>query len=216
MDTIKNIHPSWNNLFTQNNILLNKIFTELNKYDNSKIYPPNDLIFRIFSIDIKNIKIVLLGQDPYHGINQANGLAFSTDKNLKIQPSLINIFKELNIEFPERNYKFDNGDLTKWLNDEKIFLLNCALTVYDKTPGKFMNLWEPFTNNVIEYISDNNSNCIFLLFGNFAKSKIKYIDDDRCIECVHPSPLSASKGFFNSDIFKRVEQKLNIMINLQN
>lgn len=212
---INNIHESWIPIFEKHEKLIIdnlKYFEELTP--SSPIYPPKEQIFRVFTIDINMIKVVLLGQDPYHGKNQANGLAFSVNENIKIPPSLVNIFKEIKNEFPEKNYQFTHGNLERWFNDEKIFLLNSSLTVLEGNPAIFMKKWEIFTNDVIKYISENNKKCIFLLLGNYSKNKIKYIDDEnRCIIGVHPSPLSANRGFFGSNIFIKLNEKLDNEIN---
>ena len=130
---------------------------------------------------------------------------------------MVNIFKELNNEFPERNYNFKHGDLTEWMVRENMFLLNSALTVKQSAPLSHIKKWEKFTDAIIQYILDNNKNSIFLLLGNYAKEKTKIIkNEDRCIKGVHPSPLSAHNGFFNSNIFIDLETKLNKHINWQN
>jgi uracil-DNA glycosylase len=168
-------------------------------------------------MDVTKIKIVLLGQDPYHGQGQAHGLSFSVPTSVKIPPSLRNIFKELQNEFPERNYNFVSGNLEQWFYREKIFLLNASLTVVEGKAGSHMKQWETFTNSVIEFISAQNPMCIFLLLGNFAKAKEKYIlNKERIINGVHPSPLSAHNGFFNSNIFIKVEELLGTNIDWSN
>jgi len=179
------------------------------------VYPPPECIFKVFEMDVKDIKIVLLGQDPYHNVGQAHGLSFSVPSTEKIPGSLRNIFKELKIEFPERNYQFKSGNLERWFYDQKIFLLNAALTVEKNKPGSHIKRWSKFTDQVIEHIISNNNHCVFLLFGNFAKKKVRSIPD-RTVECVHPSPLSANRGFFGSNVFKRVEDLLGETINWQN
>lgn len=211
------IHSSWAQLFNDNADDLKAIFNNMNQYDKSLIYPSSDKIFKVFQIDINDINVVLIGQDPYHNKGQANGLSFSVDSGISIPPSLKNIYKELMIEFPDRDYKFEHGNLDRWFNEEKIFLLNSSLTVLDSKPSCFMKLWRNFTDNVIKYIDKNNKKCVFLLLGNFSKSKIKYLSEDtylnRIVTGVHPSPLSAYNGFFNSYIFKEVEKKLDKKIN---
>jgi uracil-DNA glycosylase len=214
-DFIKyNIHESWNPIFEKNKYLIIdnlKYFEELNLH--TSIYPPKEQIFKVFSMDINDIKVVLLGQDPYHGKEQAHGLAFSVNKNIKIPPSLSNIYKELKNEFPEKDYKFIHGNLERWFIDEKIFLLNSSLTVMEGKPSIFMKKWESFTNDVINYISENNKKCVFLLLGNYSKNKLKFINDEsRCIIGVHPSPLSANRGFFGSNIFIKLNQKIGYEI----
>lgn len=203
------IHKSWNELFTKYNFDLDNLYNT-----NNIIYPKQEQVFRVFEMDVNEIKILLLGQDPYHNPDQANGLSFSVNDNIKIPPSLKNIYKEIQSEFPERNYTFTTGNLERWFNEEKIFLLNASLTVIQNKPGSQMSLWNTFTNDVIKYISRNNDKCIFVLLGNFAQSKDNYIvNKNNIIYGVHPSPLSASKGFFGSNIFKLIEEKLGEHVN---
>jgi uracil-DNA glycosylase len=185
--------------------------------EEKSVYPEKENVYRVFEMDVTKIKVVLLGQDPYHGPNQAHGLSFSVPTGVKIPPSLRNIFKELQNEFPERNYNFVSGNLEQWFYREKIFLLNASLTVVEGKAGSHMKQWETFTNSVIEFISAQNPMCIFLLLGNFAKAKEKYIlNKERIINGVHPSPLSAHNGFFNSNIFIKVEELLNEKIDWSN
>jgi uracil-DNA glycosylase len=203
------IHYSWYKLFDLYDFDLDELY-------NSRdiIYPSKELIFRVFQMDVYDIKILLLGQDPYHNPNQANGLSFSVNNDITIPPSLKNIYKEIQYEFPERNYVFKHGNLQRWFEEEKIFLLNTSLSVIKNKPGSQMDIWEEFTNDVIKYISDNNKNCIFVLLGNFAKSKQIYISNkNNIIKGVHPSPFSANKGFLGSNIFKEIETKLGNSIN---
>lgn len=207
-------HPSWLPLFQLYEFDLNELYNEKSL---EEIYPPKEHLFRVFEMDVKDITVLLLGQDPYHNPGQAHGLSFSVPENIAIPPSLRNIYKELQIEFPERNYKFTHGNLEKWFYREKIFLLNASLSVIRNKPGSQMALWQEFTNDVIKFISENNSKCIFLLLGNFAKAKEKFIiDKSRIIKGVHPSPLSAHNGFFNSGIFIQVEQILGKQIDWSN
>lgn len=206
------IHKSWNELFKKYNFDLDEIYNTTDI-----IYPEKQNVFRVFEMNVRDINIVLLGQDPYHNPNQANGLSFSVPEDVKIPPSLKNIFKEIKNEYPERNYNFTNGDLTRWFNEEKIFLLNTALTVIKNKPASHVKLWTDFTNDVIKFISEKNNKCIFLLLGNHAKSKEKYINNkDNIVNAAHPSPLSANHGFFNSNIFIEIENKLNKKINWLN
>jgi len=212
------VHESWQPLFKKWSSELKTILE--NAYPlNTKIktYPPQNLVFNAFNIPVKSINLVLLGQDAYHGEGQAMGLAFSVPTTVKIPPSLVNIFKEIETEFPDRNYQFKHGDLTKWSMNEGIMLLNSALTVRQSAPLSHIKNWEKFTDAVIQYVLDNNKTCIFLLLGNYAKNKTKIIQDDaRCVKGVHPSPLSAHNGFFNSNIFINIEHKLKKTINWQN
>ncbi len=213
-----NIHSSWHPLFQKWNSKLQMDNYSIVNYNNEDIiYPPRQLIFKAFESNLNDIKLVLLAQDPYHQPNQAMGLAFSVPQTEKIPPSLVNIFKELKTQFPERNYNFTHGDLTQWASRENIFLLNCSLSVTKGKPGSHMKTWESFTDDVIKYINENNKNCIFLLLGNFAKNKSKIIQNDsRIVSGAHPSPLGAHKGFFGAELFKKVENKLGLAINWQN
>lgn len=207
------MHNSWTPLFEQYNFDdIDQIYNEEND-----VYPKKEELFKVFEMDVREIKIVLLGQDPYHGPNQAHGLSFSVPYGEKIPPSLRNIFKELLIEFPDRNYKFNSGNLEQWFYREKIFLLNASLSVIKSKPGSMMNVWEEFTNDIIKFVSEQNDKCVFLLLGNFAKAKETFIaNKERIIKGVHPSPLSASNGFFGSNIFKQIEEKLGQQINWAN
>ena len=215
MEEDSNIHESWKPVFDK---WEQEINNNLKNYENSSsnVFPQKKDIFKIFSMDVALIKIVFLGQDPYHGKGQANGLAFSANNDCKIPPSLQNIYKELKLEFPERNYDFAHGNLERWVFEEKIFLLNSSLTVLESKPSSHMKLWSSITDNVIKFISENNKQCIFLLLGNYSKTKLKFIENgslERCIIGTHPSPLSAHRGFFNSNIFRLCEEKLGHEIN---
>jgi uracil-DNA glycosylase len=189
--------------------------------NNINIFPAINLVFNVFKLCApKNIKVVILGQDPYikqvilksqniHMI-QAMGLSFSVPKEVNIPPSLKNIYKELqndkDIDFTIPNH----GDLTKWVKNEGLFLLNCSLTVRENKSNSHINLWIPFINNVIKYISDNNDYVVFLLMGKYAQTKENLIDLNKhdIIKTAHPSPLSANKGFLNSNCFSECNKKL--------
>lgn len=206
----ESIHPEWKNFFILHHAKLLETIGSID-WVGTAVFPPKPFIFKVFQMDPKTIKLVLLGQDPYHGLDQAMGLSFSVGLKVTIPPSLYNIFKELKLEFPERNYNFTHGDLSRWADQEKIFLLNSALTVECANAGSHLNLWEWFTDEVIKYISEINSTCVFLLLGAYAKAKTKFIDGykSRCVCGSHPSPLSANRGgFFNTGIFKAVEEKV--------
>lgn len=203
------IHNSWTKLFNKYDINLDEI------YEIGEVYPPKELVFRVFQMDVKDIRVVLLGQDPYHGQNQAHGLSFSVPDGEKIPPSLKNIYKELKLEFPERNYDFSSGNLEQWFTREKIFLLNSSLTVQKGKAGSDMSIWEEFTDEIIKFISEQNDNCVFLLLGNYAKSKHVFIKNkSKIVTEVHPSPLA--RGFVGSNVFKRVESALGYEVNWSN
>ena len=200
------MHESWKPLFDQYEFDLDSF------YQGETVYPAKEHVFRIFEIPVKDIRIVLLGQDPYHGAGQAHGLSFSVPTGVAVPPSLRNIFKELMTEFPERGYRFEGGNLENWLWREKIFLCNAALTVAAGQPGSHMKFWEEFTNDVIRYIDANNPSCVFLLLGNFAKGKAEFISNkNRIVTGVHPSPLA--HGFLGSGIFKQIEKILGFPVN---
>ncbi|UGQ15767.1 uracil-DNA glycosylase [Borrelia sp. RT5S] len=179
------------------------------KTKNGKIFPPPSLIFNAFnSLPFKNIKVVVLGQDPYHGKGQANGLAFSVNSGIKIPPSLQNIFKEI-----ESNLKIKttaNGDLKRWAI-QGVFLLNSILTVEEGIPSSHKEIgWEIFTNEVIRIISTNLNNIVFMLWGNFARGKRNLIDTSKhlILETSHPSPYSANNGFLGSNHFGKTLEYL--------
>lgn len=168
------------------------------------IYPPKDQVFNAFKLTpFKDIKVIILGQDPYHGLNQAHGLAFSVPDGIPIPPSLINIFKEANI------INRANGDLTNWAK-QGVFLLNSALTVPDGCAGFHLNYWQRFTDYIIQQISEHKEHVVFILWGNFARSKSQFIDNNKhlILQSAHPSPLSASRGFFGNKHFEKANEFL--------
>ena len=189
-----------------------KLSSELKKfidkeYSQHQCYPPKDLILHALN-NIENTKVIIIGQDPYHGHNQAHGLAFSTlDTN--IPPSLKNIFKELNndlnIEIP------NHGNLTKW-QEQGVLLLNTILTVRKHQPNSHNNKgWEQFSNNIISELSNNKENLVFILWGSQAHKTEKLIDTNKhlILKSGHPSPLSANQGkWFNNKHFSKTNQYL--------
>ncbi len=207
-----NYHESWNELFDDYNFNIDRLYS-----GKDTIYPKKEDLFKVFTMDVKDIRVLLLGQDPYHGEGQAHGLSFSVPDGISIPPSLLNIFKELKDEYPERNYKFTSGNLEKWFHREKIFLLNSSLSVIKGCAGSQMKIWEEFTNDVIRFVGEKNSKCVFLLFGNFAKAKDVFIEDkSRIVKCTHPSPMASRYGFFGSGVFKKVEKVLKEEIDWSN
>lgn len=161
--------------------------------DSLEIFPKEDNVFNCMNIcDFNNLKVVLLGQDPYHQKDQAMGLSFSVPENIKIPPSLVNIYKELKTDC---NIEHTNGDLTNWAK-QGVLLLNTSLTVRESCPNSHQKYWRPFTDNLIKYISDNKEGIVFLLWGGNAKDKKKFIDSEKhyILEANHPSPLSANRG----------------------
>lgn len=174
-----------------------------------KIYPEARNIFRAFELTPSNkTKVVILGQDPYHGINQANGLSFSVGENIKIPPSLKNIFKEIYTDLGIVNKS--KGELSSWAN-QGVLLLNSVLTVEDSQPGIHSNLgWETFTDKVIHKLGEEED-IVFMLWGKFASNKTKFINPDKnlILSSSHPSPLSAYRGFFGSKHFSKCNEYLS-------
>lgn len=176
---------------------------------NGDIYPPKDDVFNALNkSSLSKVKVVLLGQDPYHGSGQAHGLSFSVPMGIKIPPSLRNMYKELHsdIGFIIPNH----GNLESWAN-QGVLLLNATLTVRADNAGSHQKKgWETFTDAVIKAVSDNNSGVVFLLWGNYAQRKSDLIDSTKhlILKAVHPSPLSASRGFFGCKHFSQTNEYL--------
>ena len=209
--TEKIIHNSWDLKLKQEFELpyitkLDGFLKEERRLHN--IYPKKTEVFNAFKLtSFENVKVVILGQDPYHGPNQAHGLSFSVNYGIKIPPSLANIYKELksDIDFAIPSH----GNLTSWAN-QGVLLLNATLTVRAGEPGSHQKKgWETFTDAVIKLISDKKENCVFLLWGNFAKSKINLIDLDKhlVLTAAHPSPL-AGGAFFGCKHFSKTNEYL--------
>lgn len=181
------------------------------RYDTSTVFPPKNKIFNAFSkTSIEDLKVVILGQDPYHGFGQAQGLSFSTPKEIKNPPSMQNILKEINEDLQRESSCLD-GDLTPWANDG-VLLLNTILTVEESKPKSHHKLgWEIFTDNIIKHISKDCENVVFLLWGSPAIAKTKLIDETKhhILTAPHPSPLSAYRGFFGCKHFSKTNEILN-------
>lgn len=180
------------------------------KYENSIVFPEKQNIFKAFSLTkFEDLKVVILGQDPYHGFGQAQGLSFSTPNNIKNPPSMVNILKEINDDLGKKSV-CEDGDLTPWAK-QGIMLLNTILTVEQGLAKSHHNLgWEIFTDNIIKYISDNKENVIFLLWGSPAISKTKLIDKNKhfILTAPHPSPLSVYRGFYGCKHFSKTNEIL--------
>ena len=178
-------------------------------YKKKEIFPPKNYILRALSLtDYNDVKVVILGQDPYHGVGEANGLSFSVNKGVKLPPSLKNIYKELNddLGIPISNH----GDLTCWAK-EGVLLLNSVLTVEKDKAASHKNIgWEEYTDAIIKKLNDRKDPIVFILWGNFAKSKKIYITNPNhlVIESAHPSPFSANYGFFGSKPFSKTNNFL--------
>jgi len=178
-------------------------------YKEKIIFPPKNRILSALSItDYNDVKVVILGQDPYHGIGEANGLAFSVNDGIKIPPSLQNIYKELNDDLGIPISK--SGNLESWAN-EGVLLLNSVLTVEKDKPASHKNIgWELFTDNIIKKLNEKKEPIVFILWGNFAKSKKSLITNKKhlIIESSHPSPFSVRYGFFGSKPFSKTNEFL--------
>jgi uracil-DNA glycosylase len=173
-------------------------------------FPPKQKIFEAFALcKPKDVRVVILGQDPYHGTGEAHGLAFSVRQGIKMPPSLRNIFKELESEFGIDLTR--TTDLTSWA-EQGVLLLNSVLTVEKDKAGSHSKWgWEEFTNATIEFISKENAHVVFVLWGDYARKKSVLIDMSKhaIIESVHPSPLSSYRGFFGSKPFSKVNEHLS-------
>lgn len=173
------------------------------------IYPPGSLLFNAFNnTPFEKVKVVILGQDPYHGPGQAMGLSFSVPRGITIPPSLLNIFKELRndtgLQIP------GHGDLTQWAQ-QGVLLLNAALSVRANEPNSHAKIgWHEFTDEVIQVLSDKKERLVFLLWGRFAQDKIPLIDEMKhlVLRAAHPSPFSAEKGFFGCRHFSKANEWL--------
>jgi len=207
-----NINEQWKVLLKEE--FESVYFSELKKFlieERSKytVYPPGNKIFNAFDrTPPDTVKVVILGQDPYHGAGQAHGLCFSVTQGVKPPPSLVNIFKELNndlgIPMPT------HGNLEKWA-EQGVLLLNATLTVRENSPRSHFNHgWEKFTDSVIKKISETREGLIFMLWGNDAKAKEHLIDMEKhhILKASHPSPFSAYDGFFGCKHFSQTNQIL--------
>lgn len=180
------------------------------EYQEAKIYPAPKNIFRAFELTpFDKVKVVILGQDPYHGAGQAVGLSFAVNEGVRLPPSLQNIFKELENDLgkPLEN---KSGDLSRWAN-QGVLLLNATLTVRARQANSHQGKgWELFTDAALKTLSDQREKIVFILWGNYARSKKMYIDQDKhlIIESTHPSPFAADKGFFGSKPFSKTNEYL--------
>lgn len=189
-------------------INIDKVNNIISKIDFSNTYPNKRDIFKAFNLcKFQDLKVVIIGQDPYHGEGEANGLAFSLNEEVKITPSLRNIFKEL---YSDLSINKMNKDLSGWAK-QGILLMNSILTVEKDKPLSHKNIgWEEITDYIIKKISEEKSNVVFILWGNNAIAKEKLIDPSKhlIIKSAHPSPLSASRGFFGSKPFSKTNDYL--------
>jgi uracil-DNA glycosylase len=179
------------------------------EYQTQTVYPPGKEIFRAFDkCNFDDVKVVIIGQDPYHGPGQANGLCFSVRDGVRMPPSLVNIFKEIQKDLGKPIPT--SGDLERWAN-QGVLLLNATLTVRAASAGSHQNKgWETFTDAVIQTISDERENVVFLLWGAYAQKKGEIIDRKKhlVLMSAHPSPFSADRGFFGCKHFSKANEYL--------
>lgn len=207
------IHSSWQNVLTEEfekNYFHSLISFVKNEYLSKKCFPKGSQIFSAFDhCTFDELKVVIIGQDPYHGVGQANGLCFSVNDGIPFPPSLINIFKEIETDLNIPNPK--TGNLERWA-DQGVLLLNATLTVRESEAGSHQGKgWEQFTDAVIQKISTEKENIVFLLWGSFAKQKGSKIDRTKhfVLETGHPSPLSANRGlWFGNKHFSKTNEYL--------
>ena len=206
------IEPSWASILADE--FEKPYFSQLvefvkSEYAKHKVFPPGKLIFNAFEqCPFDEVKVVILGQDPYHGPGQAHGLCFSVPEGIEFPPSLQNIFKEIHDDLGKPIPK--DGNLERWAR-QGAFLLNATLTVRAHQAGSHQNKgWETFTDRVIHLLAEQKENLVFMLWGSYAQQKGQFIDSSRhlVLKSVHPSPLSAYRGFFGNHHFSKANQYL--------
>lgn len=206
------IEPSWKKELEhefQQDSFLNLVSYVKDEYSKEKIFPEAKNIFNAFwHCPLDKVKVVILGQDPYHGPDQAHGLSFSVKPGVSFPPSLLNIFKEIKSDLGKDLPP--NGDLTRWA-DQGVFLMNATLTVRSNEAGSHQKRgWEEFTDRVIQIISEKREHVVFLLWGAFAQKKSEIIDASKhlILKAPHPSPLSAHRGFLGCKHFSKANDYL--------
>ena len=212
------IEPTWKAVLTDEfgkEYFAALTFFVKDEYKKGAVYPAPKNIFRAFDLcPFDKVKVVVLGQDPYHGPGQANGLCFAVGDGVTLPPSLQNIYKELQNDLGEQGSTLlKTGDLERWAK-QGVLLLNATLTVAAKTPGSHQNKgWEEFTDAAVKALSDQRAHLVFILWGNYAKAKGAHIDRSKhcVIESPHPSPFSAHSGFFGSKPFSKTNTYLKKM-----
>lgn len=198
------MHPSWQELLAHSQALLDEIESKL-LFDSSTT-PPKQVVMRAFEKPVQSIKVLLIGQDPYPTEGVACGLAFAVSKGSKMPQSLKNLMKELASDIPEASHR---GELSCW-SDQGVMLLNSALTTSIGSPGAHAKTWSSFTSSVIKSLdAELAGKLVCLSLGDHAKKLSKEITLGQVIQATHPSPLSASRGFFGSKIYSRVNQALS-------
>jgi uracil-DNA glycosylase len=207
------LHPSWQvrigEEFDKPYMQALRAFLKEEKAAGKVIYPPSPLIFNAFNhTPFEQVRVVILGQDPYHGDGQAHGLSFSVPNSVALPPSLMNIYKEISSDLNITMSK--SGDLTHWAN-QGVLLLNATLTVQQANAGSHQNRgWEAFTDAAIAALNNYRDHLVFVLWGSYAQKKGAFIDESRhlVLKSPHPSPLSAHRGFFGNHQFSKINQYL--------
>ncbi len=211
-DKLVNIHDSWHKELKEE--FEKEYFLELMHFlkeerNNDRVFPQESKMYSAFDFTPFNeVKVVILGQDPYHGPGQAHGLCFSVPEGIKVPPSLVNIYKELHSDIGMQIPR--HGNLEEWAK-QGVFLLNATLTVRAHTAGSHQKKgWEQFTDKVVSTISNNSENVVFLLWGRYAQAKSSLIDETKhlILNSVHPSPLSAYNGFYGCKHFSKTNEFL--------
>jgi uracil-DNA glycosylase len=209
------IEPSWKKVLSEEfDKEYFKKLTEFVKseYQTATVYPPPKFIFRAFELTpFDKVKVVIIGQDPYHGKGQANGLCFAVNRGVRLPPSVQNIYKEIVTDLG-RPPAYPDGDLEEWAK-QGVLLLNATLTVSEKNPGSHQKRgWEEFTDAVIKKLSEEKDHLVFILWGAYAQKKGSIIDDQKhlVIKSAHPSPFSAYNGFFGSQPFSKCNNYLSL------
>jgi len=214
MAKVGELHPSWQHVLgeelKQPYMQELRDFLRAEKQAGKEIYPPSPLIFNAFNhTPFDQVRVVIIGQDPYHGPGQAMGLSFSVPQGVKVPPSLVNIYKELGTDLGLQ--MSGSGDLTPWA-DQGVLLLNATLTVEAGKAGSHQKKgWEQFTDAAIQALNEQREGLVFVLWGSYAQKKGRVIDSERhlVLKSAHPSPLSAYRGFFGSRQFSQINQYLS-------
>lgn len=207
------LHPSWQAVigeeFDKPYMQSLRTFLKQEKVAGKIIFPPSSLIFNAFNhTPFDQVRVVIIGQDPYHGTGQAHGLSFSVPEGVALPPSLMNIFKEIEADLGVK--MSGKGDLTPWAN-QGVLLLNATLTVEMANAGSHQNRgWEAFTDAAIAALNAHRAGLVFVLWGSYAQKKGEMIDPKRhlILKSVHPSPLSAHRGFFGNHQFSKINEYL--------
>ncbi len=207
------LHPSWQAVIGDElekpYMQALRHFLKEEKAAGKIIYPPSPLIFNAFNhTPFEQVRVVIIGQDPYHGDNQAHGLSFSVPKGIALPPSLLNIYKEIAADLGIKMSR--KGDLTPWA-EQGVLLLNATLTVEQGKAGTHQGKgWEAFTDSAIAALNEHRDGLVFVLWGSYAQKKGSFIDESKhlVLKSVHPSPLSAHRGFFGNHQFSQINQYL--------